>query len=207
MLWLAVAGMAVLAVMNALGVRRIAVYALVGIGLWLCVLKSGVHATLAGVIAALAVPLAKDGSGEVPPLIRAEHALQSWITFGVLPLFAFMNAGVPLAGVTPATLAQSIPLGIAAGLVLGKAFGVFSAAWLAIRIGIGTMPKGAGMAQLFGTAILCGIGFTMSLFIGSLAFEDRDPAYMTQVRLGVLAGSTVSACAGYLLLRLLSRRP
>jgi NhaA family Na+:H+ antiporter len=200
MLGLAVVGALVLLILNRVGVKRIAPYVLVGLVVWVRVLKSGVHATLAGVVAALAIPLSDDEGGS--PLRTAEHALHPWVAYGVLPVFAFANAGVSLAGVSLDTFAQSVPLGIAAGLVFGKALGVFGASALVIRLGWAELPAGADWRRLFAVSVLCGIGFTMSLFIGSLAFSGQDPLYDTDVKLGVLAGSLVAGLAGYLLLRL-----
>lgn len=186
--------------LNRARVAHIAPYAVVGAILWFCVLKSGVHATLAGVITALAVPL----SGRTPlgssPLHDTIHLLHPWVAFIVLPVFAFANAGVSLAGVTPASLAEGVPLGIALGLIFGKAIGVSSAAFLAVRLRVASLPRDLDWRHIVGVAMLCGVGFTMSLFIGSLAFEDASR--MNEVKLGVLAGSVVSAIAGYVALRL-----
>lgn len=190
----AAACIAVMALLNRAGVTRADVYLFVGALLWLCVLKSGVHATLAGVATALFIPM-RDGKGG-SPLEALEHGLKPWIAFLVLPVFAFANAGVSLQGLTPAALLEPIPLGIAAGLVLGKAVGVFGSSWLMIRLGWAPRPAGADMLQFFGVCVLCGIGFTMSLFIGGLAFAGLDPSYETQVKLGVLAGSLLSGCLG-----------
>jgi len=162
------------------------------------VLKSGVHATLAGVATAMAIPV-RDPAG-ASPLQSVEHALHPWVAFLVLPVFAFSNAGVSLAGVTAATLLQPITLGIALGLVAGKAAGVFGTAWLLVRFGVADRPGGASWTEVFGVCVLCGIGFTMSLFIGALAFEDLAPSYAVQVKLGVLAGSFVAAILGALIL-------
>jgi NhaA family Na+:H+ antiporter len=201
MLLAAATGALVLFALNRARVMAIGPYVLVGLVIWVCVLKSGIHATLAGVIAALAIPLA-DGKGG-SPLNAAEHALQPWVAYLVLPAFAFANAGISLNGVTLESFGQSVPLGIAAGLVLGKAAGVFGASWLLIRFAGARMPAGADWRQFFGVCVLCGVGFTMSLFIGLLAFQGADPAYETQVKLGVLGGSLLSALLGSaLLLRL-----
>jgi NhaA family Na+:H+ antiporter len=195
---LALAGVALtaLAALNLLGVRSIASYALIGVLLWVCVLKSGVHATLAGVATAFAIPLAaRDGDdASASPLRRLEHALHPWVAFLVLPAFAFANAGVSLSGLKASTILEPVTIGIALGLVLGKQIGVFVAVRLAIAAGIGRMPDGATWMQIYGLALLCGIGFTMSLFIGGLAFGD--PAHDAPVRIGVLSGSMVSALAG-----------
>jgi NhaA family Na+:H+ antiporter len=168
--------------------------------MWVCVLKSGVHATLAGVIVALTIPLRGSEGEEVPPLIRLEHALHPWVAFFVMPVFAFANAGVALGGLTLADLLAPVPLGIALGLFLGKQLGVFGFAWLATRTGLCRLPDGVGWAQIYGAALLAGIGFTMSLFIGTLAFAD--PSHAAAVRLGVLSGSILSAVIGYTVLRM-----
>ncbi|MBA2351850.1 MAG: Na+/H+ antiporter NhaA, partial [Burkholderiales bacterium] len=171
MLLFAAAAIAVLATLNWLDIARIAPYAIVGLFLWILVLKSGVHATLAGVVVAFAIPLRIADSSGASPLHRLEHGLHPWVAFAVLPLFAFANAGVSLDGVTLSTLASPVPLGIAAGLVVGKLIGVFGAAAALILLGFAKLPEDSNWVQLLGVAILCGIGFTMSLFIGSLAFE------------------------------------
>lgn len=191
-------GVLVLVALNRFRVMAIGPYVLVGLVVWLLVYKSGIHATLAGVATALTIPLA-DGKGG-SPLERAEHALHPWVAFAVLPMFAFANAGVSLQGLTPATLLQAVPLGIAAGLLLGKAVGVFGASWLLIRFGGARLPAAASWGQFFGVCVLCGVGFTMSLFIGALAFQGQGPDHETQVKLGVLCGSIVSGVAGAVLL-------
>jgi NhaA family Na+:H+ antiporter len=168
--------------------------------IWICVLKSGVHATLAGVVVAFALPLVSRNEGEPTLLEQLEESLHPWIAFGVLPLFAFANAGVSLQGLSFAKLLEPVPLGIALGLFIGKPVGIFGISWLAIKTGLAAKPEGASWAQLLGVGLLGGIGFTMSLFIGTLAFDEVDKA--AQLRLGVLAGSLLSATAGYLLLRL-----
>ncbi|MEJ6594561.1 Na+/H+ antiporter NhaA [Parasphingorhabdus sp.] len=201
-LLLAGGGTLMLFVMNRLGVIRTAPYILVGIFLWICVLKSGVHATLAGVIAALAIPLsAKDGSS---PLKHLEHILHPWTAFLVLPIFAFANAGVSLAGLQIADLMAPLALGIAAGLVIGKQIGVFGFMYLATSIGLVKRPAGVTWLQLYGLACLTGIGFTMSLFIGNLAFVDPDQ--IETVKLGVISGSLISGVLGYCLLRFASSK-
>jgi Na+:H+ antiporter, NhaA family len=188
----------VLALMNRGGVTRVDAYAVIGLVLWLCVLKSGIHATLAGVATALAVPMRRPDGGS--PLHDTEHALHPWVTYLILPTFAFANAGVSFAGVTWATLLEPVTLGIAAGLVLGKAVGIFGTTWLMVRGGLAETPSGASWAQVLGVSLICGIGFTMSLFIGGLAFEGQDPAYEVRVKLGVLAGSLLAATLGALVL-------
>ena len=194
---------AVLLAFNSLGVRRIAPYVLVGSVLWLCVLKSGVHATLAGVVTALFIP-ARDGADPGhSPLNRLEHSLHPWVAFGILPLFAFSNAGVKLEGLGVGDLLHPIPLGIMLGLLVGKQLGVFGFAWAAVRLGMAKLPSGVEMRQVYGAAVLCGIGFTMSLFIGMLAFENSGGAEVVlNDRLGILAGSLVSAVLGYFVLNL-----
>ena len=202
-LTLALGALAVLFVLNRTGVTRWAPYIVTGIFLWVCVLKSGVHATLAGVALALMIPLrAADERGE-SPLRHMEHTLLPWVSYGILPLFAFANAGVELAGLSPSSLLEPVPLGIAAGLFLGKQLGVFAATWLATRFRLAVLPAGVSWSQVYGVALLTGIGFTMSLFIGTLAFED--PALFGPIRIGVLGGSLLSAIAGYLVLRLATR--
>ena len=192
------AGVAALVLLNRLRVMMIGPYVLVGLVIWLLVYQSGIHATLAGVITALAIPL-EDGEGG-SPLERAEHALQPWVAFAVLPMFAFANAGVSLDGVTWSTLVQSVPLGIAAGLLLGKAVGVFGASWLLVRYAGAQLPDGADWRQFFGVCVLCGVGFTMSLFIGGLAFQGQGADYETQLKIGVLGGSLLAGVLGSMML-------
>ena len=199
MLLAAGGGVLLLFLLNRARVVNIGLYVVVGLVVWVCVLKSGIHATLAGVVTAMAIPLCNTGQGH-SPLETAEHALHPWVAFAVLPMFAFVNAGVSLQGVSLGTLAQGIPLGIALGLVLGKAVGVFGAAWLLIRATGARLPEGASLRQFFGVCVLCGIGFTMSLFIGGLAFAGQDPGYETQVKLGVLCGSLIAGVLGSALL-------
>jgi NhaA family Na+:H+ antiporter len=188
-----------LIVVNRLRIRRPAAYLLLGAALWVCVLESGVHATLAGVVTALAIPLAPPGGEGESMLKRLEHDLHPWVAFGILPLFAFANAGVSFAGIGAKSFVEPVKLGISLGLFLGKQIGVFGMLFLCIKLSIAPMPKGTNWRQLYGISLLCGIGFTMSLFIGSLAFED--PSYYAPVRLGVLTGSIVCAALGYLVLR------
>jgi Na+:H+ antiporter, NhaA family len=193
--------------LNRADVRSFAPYVLVAVFMWVCVLKSGVHATLAGVALALAIPLrSSDKSSSVVAssmLARLEHGLQPWVKFLIAPLFAFANAGVSLAGLSLSTALAPVPLGIAAGLFLGKQIGIFTSTWLVVRLGLAELPTGASWRQVYGTAALGGIGFTMSLFIGSLAFPD--PSYAVAVRVGVLVGSLASGVLGYALLRSASR--
>ncbi|HEX3415909.1 MAG TPA: Na+/H+ antiporter NhaA [Stellaceae bacterium] len=202
-LGVALAALAVLAVLNLAGVRRVIWYVLVGLVLWVFVLKSGVHATLAGVALALAIPL-RAKPDEASPLVRIEHELAPWVGFGVLPLFGFANAGLSFADLSFSSIVEPIPLGIAAGLFLGKQVGVFGTAAAVIRRGWAQLPDGGAWVTLWGTSILTGIGFTMSLFIGTLAFGESDrEAFM---RLGVLVGSALSAIVGAAVLGLAKRR-
>lgn len=201
-LLVAAGAIALLFALNRLRVASIGPYVLVGIVVWAAVLKSGVHATLAGVVVALTIPLSDPRDKDRSPLTDLEHWLKSWVLFLVMPLFAFANAGVQLAGLTWSDLFAPIPLGIAAGLFLGKQLGIFGAAWLVLRFGLASMPTGLNMRHLYGVALLAGVGFTMSLFIGSLAFDHSDQ--QNAVRTGVLLGSLASGIAGYLVLRFLA---
>jgi NhaA family Na+:H+ antiporter len=195
----AAVGAVVLWALNARGVSRPAPYVLTGLFIWVCVLKSGVHATLAGVVVALAIPL-QGPTPEQPSLLeQLEESLHPWVAFAVLPLFAFANAGVSLQGLSLANLLAPVPLGIALGLLVGKPLGIVGTVWLAVKGGLASRPDGASWSQVLGIGMLGGIGFTMSLFIGMLAFPE--PLHATQLRLGVLAGSLLSAVGGYLVLR------
>jgi NhaA family Na+:H+ antiporter len=195
-------GVAALVALNLLGVRTPSPYVVVGVFTWICVLKSGVHATLAGVAVGLAMPLTRDEAGSL--LERTEHALKPWVSYAIVPIFAFANAGVALAGVSLSSITAAVPLGIVAGLFVGKQLGVFAAAIVAIRLGLADPPPDASGAQLYGIAILTGIGFTMSLFIGTLAFDDAG--VLAQVRLAVLVASTLSAMVATIVLSI-ARRP
>ena len=172
-------------------------YILLGVALWYFVLKSGVHATLAGVALAMTIPLTSRGGEKM--LEHMEHGLHPWVAFLVVPIFAFANAGVGLLDVELAALIAPLPLGIALGLIIGKQLGIVGFAWIATRLGIATLPRGIGWAQIWGLSLIAGIGFTMSLFIGNLAFAS--PEQIAAVKLGVLSGSLVSAVAGILILR------
>ncbi len=201
-----VAGLATvaLAAMNRLGVRRISPYLLVGAVLWVAVLKSGVHATIAGVILALAIPADTAPGAKVSPLKTLEHALHGWVNFGIMPIFAFANAGIQLSGMSGDDMIAPLPLGIAAGLFLGKQAGVMGAVFLAVKTGIAQMPGKTTWTDMYGVALLTGVGFTMSLFIGGLAFADAEHA--NAVRFGVLSGSLASAVLGFAWLRRLPLR-
>ncbi|MGI9283291.1 MAG: Na+/H+ antiporter NhaA [Endozoicomonas sp.] len=188
-----------LAILNRMGVTKTSPYLIIGALLWICVLKSGVHATLAGVILALTIPLDLRDSRGRSPLKKLQHQLHGKVNYFILPIFAFANAGLELTAEQVATLADPIPLGIMLGLFVGKQLGVFSFCWLAIKTGLAKMPPNTNWLQLYGLAMLCGIGFTMSLFIGSLAFEN-DPQFLSTDRIGILAGSFLSAVVGYLVL-------
>lgn len=203
---LALAGavLAVLFVMNR-RVYGILPYVFGFLLLWIFMSGSGVHSTLAGVAAAFAVPLrALDGTRREPTLVRLEHGLHSTVTFAILPLFAFVNAGVSFENATLGMLTDNLPLGIALGLVVGKAVGISAAVWLGIRCGVADMPKGCGWMGVVGIALLCGIGFTVSLFIGNLSFSDADT--INAVKMGVLMGSVVAGGAGFAVLRFLAFR-
>jgi NhaA family Na+:H+ antiporter len=198
-LGVAVVAVALLALMNWRGVGKTSLYMLVGLVLWVAILKSGVHATLAGVIVGFMIPLnAKDGSS---PSEALEHELHPWVAFLILPLFAFANAGVSLQGVSLSGLTSILPLGIAAGLFIGKPLGIFTFSWLAVKLRIAQLPQGIGFKQVFAVSVLCGIGFTMSIFIASLAFAEADAALITYSKLGILLGSVSAAVVGYVLLR------
>lgn len=199
-LGLAGVGFAALVVMNRMGVKRIAPFALVGLFMWVCVLKSGVHATLAGVLTAFAIPLAARAETGQSPLHKLEHGLHPWVAYLILPVFAFANAGVDLRGVNLEALAGPIPLGIALGLFVGKQLGVFGLTYTAVKLGLARLPSGVSWIQIYGVACLTGVGFTMSLFIGGLAFDSVSQ--LDQVRLGVLMGSILSGVLGYTILRL-----
>lgn len=201
-LLLAGLGIVGLTVLNYLDVRAPTPYLLIGIFTWVCVLKSGVHATLAGVAVGFSMPLTRHNGESL--LEHAEHALKPWVNYCIVPIFAFANAGVSLAGVSLASLTATIPLGIAAGLFFGKQIGVFLFSTIALKLGIADRPEDATLTQLYGIALLTGLGFTMSLFIGTLAFDDD--ATMAQVKLGVLIGSILSAAAASLLMVTTNRR-
>jgi len=188
------AAFAVLILFNRYGISRLTPYMLVGAVLWVCLLKSGVHATIAGVLLGLTIPLRHARA----PLRRLEHGLHPWVAYAILPIFAFANSGLSFAGVTLTAFTDPVFLGIAAGLFVGKQVGVFGFSWLAITLKLGAMPEAANWRQFYGVAVLTGIGFTMSLFIGGLAFPDGNA--MVETKLGVIAGSVASAVLGWLLL-------
>lgn len=195
--------------LNRAGVMRLWLYLALGAVLWVLVLRSGVHATLAGVILALTIPIrltpgTPEASPSVSPLHQLEHALQKPVAFLIVPIFGFANAGVSFAGVTPAVLIEPLTLGVAAGLVVGKLVGVFGIVALLVKLRLADLPAAASWGQTLGVALLCGIGFTMSLFIGLLAFDD--PAMQDRVKFGILAGSLIAGLAGYTILRFTDRK-
>ena len=198
---LAIAGLCLpfLYLLNRRNVTSITPYILIGVIMWIFVLKSGIHATLAGVVLALFIPMFDRTDHEHSPLEELEHDLQNTVSYGILPLFAFANSGIALKGAGLAELFHSVPLGIAAGLFIGKQIGVMVMCWLIFKLGISTMPKGMNFKQIYGAALLCGVGFTMSLFIGGLAFGGDTPLF--DERLVIIMGSIVSGIAGYLMLK------
>ncbi|WP_372605456.1 Na+/H+ antiporter NhaA, partial [Actibacterium sp.] len=201
-LLLALLPLAGLAWRNYKGQHRIAPSVLLGVILWVLVLKSGVHATLAGVITAFFIPnVDKYGKS---PLHALENALSPYVLYLIVPIFAFANAGVVLGGLSLSDLLSPLPLGIGLGLILGKQAGVFGMTWLMVKTGLARLPHGVGWAHIYGLSCLAGIGFTMSLFIGSLSFADQS--LMNEVRLGVLSGSVISALLGFAVLRLTGQR-
>ncbi len=203
-LMVALACLAVLAILNQRNVMSVPTYIFVGLIMWTAVLKSGVHATLAGVALAAFIPMRDPADENHSPLCELEHDLHQVVAFGVLPMFAFVNAGIDLGGVGFDDLFHAVPLGIAAGLFVGKQVGIFVLCYLAIKLGLARLPDGAGWGGLYGVSILCGVGFTMSLFIGSLAFENTtlDPNLVFDERLGIILGSLLSGIMGYIVLRL-----
>lgn len=201
--------LALLILLNRLGVTRLWVYLAPGALLWWLVLGSGIHATIAGVLLAFTIPLRRS-LGRLDdklhsPLHRLEHALHPWSAFLVIPVFGFANAGVSFAGMTAEALTSDLSLGVALGLLLGKLVGVFGSAWAVIRLGLADVPMGAGKLQLLGVALLCGIGFTMSLFIGLLAFAEA-PLLQEEVKVGILGGSLLAGLLGWGVLRVAPRQ-
>jgi len=191
----------VLVLLNRRGVTSKSVYVMVGVIMWVATLKSGVHATLAGVVLAMFIPMRSESRKGASPLKEMEHDLHAVVAFFVLPLFAFANAGISFNGVGVEQILHSVPLGIALGLFVGKQVGVFGLCWIAIKLKLTSLPKGMSWSSLYGTAALCGIGFTMSLFISSLAFEESGVDLLFDDRLGIILGSFASGLAGYLILR------
>lgn len=199
-------GVAVLFVLNRVGVQSLAAYLIVGVFIWLFVLKSGVHATLAGILVAAFIPL-KGSEGESPSR-HLEHILHPWVAYCVLPVFAFANAGVSFAGVSSDVVLGTVSTGIVLGLFFGKQLGVFGMTYLAVALGWAKKPEGANWPMLYGIALICGVGFTMSLFIGSLAFQHGDVTQDAALKIGVICGSLASGLLGWLVLHLsLPRKP
>ncbi|EMN4130209.1 MULTISPECIES: Na+/H+ antiporter NhaA [Providencia] len=198
-LGLAALCVALLVFMNWRRVENTAAYLVIGLILWVCILKSGVHATLAGVIVGFLIPLR--GTNNTKPSEELEHVLHPWVAYMILPIFAFANSGVQLNGVTFDGLISTLPLGIAAGLLFGKPLGIFLFSWISVKLGFAKLPESINLKQVFAVSVLCGIGFTMSIFITGLAFDGLDDSYSTYSRLGILIGSTLAAFLGYFLLR------
>ncbi|MDH3761060.1 MAG: Na+/H+ antiporter NhaA [Gammaproteobacteria bacterium] len=187
--------------LNRLGVHRFAPYFWLGAILWVSVLKSGVHATLAGVIVACAIPLGNADDENASPLKQLIHILHPWVAFAILPLFAFLNAGIDFEDFNPSRMFTAVPIGIALGLLIGKPLGVMACVWLLVRFRLAILRESITMQQLWGVAFLCGIGFTMSLFLGALAFQEGGAGYTRADRLGIILGSLASGVVGYLILR------
>ena len=203
---LTVAATIILFTMNYFKVKYVIAYIWVGIFVWICMIQSGVHATLTGVFVGFALPMGIKGEHGVSPSLQMEHELKHWVNYMHLPIFAFANAGVPLTGVSLSLLLEPLPMGIALGLFIGKPLGVFSFVWGAVRIGWIKLPDDLDWQQIFGVAMLAGVGFTMSLFIGTLAFGDE---LLMRIRIGVLTGSFIAAVSGYMYLHYIykKRRP
>ena len=199
----------VLFILSKKGVKSITPYIVLGVILWVAVLKSGVHATLAGVVLAFFIPM-YDKSSEKDeahsPLVKLEHDLHPTVAYFILPVFAFANAGVSFSGVTLSSLIDPIPIGIAAGLVFGKQIGVFGFSYIGHKLGIAKMPAGTDWLSIYGVSALCGIGFTMSLFISSLAYENEGTEYIEESRIGILLGSVIAAALGYFILSFALKR-
>ncbi len=191
----------ILTFLNRRNTESKSLFVLVGVIMWVAMLKSGVHATLAGVILAMFIPMKSETNPGYSPLKSMEHDLHSAVAFFVLPIFAFANAGISFAGVGAEQIFHGVPLGIALGLFIGKQVGVFGLCWISVKLGLTSLPKGMSWGSLYGTAALCGIGFTMSLFIGSLAFEQTGVNLLFDERLGIILGSLASGFVGYMVLR------
>lgn len=192
---------AVLALMSRLKIEATSLFIFVGVVMWTAMLKSGVHATLAGVVLAMFIPMRSARDPEHSPLKTMEHDLHSVVAFVILPVFAFANAGISLAGLTADQVLHGVPVGVALGLFVGKQVGVFGLCWLGIRLGLTRLPQGMNWRALYGTAALTGIGFTMSLFVGSLAFERTGVDLLFDERMGIIAGSLAAGLLGYFVLR------
>jgi NhaA family Na+:H+ antiporter len=195
------AALATLFIMNRIGVLAIAPYVLVGMILWISVLKSGVHATLAGVLLAFFIPLKVSSDVEISPLEQLIHDLHPTVAYAILPVFSFANAGVSLQGLSFSLLLEPVPLGIIAGLFIGHQCGVFGFCWIAVKSGLTKLPNEIGWLEMYGLSLLCGIGFTMSFFVSSLTFEHGSTDFDSYARIGILVGSLLSAVTGYFVLR------
>ncbi len=195
------ASLPILFLMNRRGVEAKSAYLLIGIVMWVAMLKSGVHATLTGVLLAMFIPMRSGSRPDSSPLKTLEHDLHSVVAYVILPVFAFANAGIRLTGLGADQLLHSVPVGIALGLFAGKQIGIFGLVWLALKSGLTRLPKDMSLTSLYGAAALCGVGFTMSLFIGSLAFEETGINLLFDERLGILFGSLASGLVGYFVLR------
>ncbi len=196
-------------VLSKRGVKSLTPYIVIGVILWVAVLKSGVHATLAGVVLAFFIPMydhsnKKDEAHS--PLVKLEHDLHPTVAYFILPIFAFANAGVSFSGITLKSLIDPIPIGIAAGLIFGKQIGIFGFSYIGNKLGIAKMPEGADWLSIYGVSALCGIGFTMSLFISSLAYENEGTDYIEESRIGILLGSVIAAAIGYFILIIALKR-
>tara|TARA_R110002072_G_scaffold136850_1_gene279438 strand:- start:134 stop:1303 length:1170 start_codon:yes stop_codon:yes gene_type:complete len=196
----------VLYILNRKNVTSVMPYIFIGLIMWTAVLKSGVHATLAGVLVAFFIPIKSIENPERSPLKELEHDLHTVVAYGVLPVFAFANAGISLEGVGINYILHPVPLGIAAGLFLGKQLGVFGFCWIGLKFGLAFLPKGIDLVHLYGVSLLCGVGFTMSLFVGSLAFEETNVNLLFDERLGIIIGSVLSGVLGYLVLHWRSKK-
>lgn len=203
-LLLAIVAIVILFALNRGGILSLVPYMLVGLVLWGAVLKSGVHATLAGVLTAFFIPFKREPGESQTQLEKLEHDLHPSVAYGILPLFAFANAGIPFNGISIDSFLHPVPLGIAVGLFAGNQMGVFGFSWVAIKLGALELPKAVSWIQLYGVSLLCGIGFTMSLFVASLAFEQGGPDYVVDDRLGILLGSLSSGILGYVVLRFIA---
>ena len=192
----------ILALMNRRNVESKSLYVVIGVVMWVAMLKSGVHATLAGVILAIFIPMMSKTRIDYSPLKSMEHDLHFAVAYIILPIFAFANAGISFVGLGVEEIFHSVSIGVALGLFIGKQLGVFGLCWLAIKLNITSLPKGISWSSLYGAAALCGVGFTMSLFIGSLAFEETGINLLFDERLGIIVGSLISGIVGYLVLRM-----
>ena len=191
----------ILAMMNNRGVIAKAPYLMIGMVMWVAMLKSGVHATLTGIVLAMFIPMRSATDPKISPVRSLEHNLHSLVAFFVLPVFAFANAGIDLRSVSAEQVLHGVPVGIALGLFLGKQIGIFGACFLFIKLGVTKLPAGMNWTRLYGTSALCGIGFTMSLFVGSLAFDTHGTVIVFDERIGIILGSLASGIVGYLILR------